>query len=118
MKIYRVSTNYTEGAKIAEFTPSCSMESLAGFENSSSNTSAFSKESKRRPLLTDREVECLRLISIGKTYKEVACCLTLSPRTVESYINSIKYKLNANCKSQIIEYFWKNCSSHGLEAQI
>lgn len=44
-----------------------------------------------------REAECLKHISQGKTAKQIARILKLSPRTVETHINNIKLK--ANCLS-------------------
>ena len=53
--------------------------------------------------LSERQSECLFFLLRGKTTKEVAHLLNLSPRTVESYINEIKFKLQCNTKSQLIE---------------
>lgn len=58
--------------------------------------------------LTHRELECLTLLSIGKTYKETAKTMQISPRTIESFVTNIKRKLNLPCKSNIIEYYWRN----------
>ncbi|MBL8676913.1 MAG: helix-turn-helix transcriptional regulator, partial [Alphaproteobacteria bacterium] len=55
--------------------------------------------------LSQREYECLKNLLIGKTMKETAQELKLSPRTIESYLNNIKIKINAHTKSEIIEYF-------------
>jgi DNA-binding CsgD family transcriptional regulator len=54
-------------------------------------------------LLSKRQEECLFLLVRGKTTKEIAQALCLSPRTVESYINEIKIKMSCSSKSQIIE---------------
>ena len=50
--------------------------------------------------LTNREKECLRLVSRGKTAKEVAKNLSISPFTVEKYYKNIREKLHC---STIIE---------------
>ncbi len=42
--------------------------------------------------LTKRESECLKLLGTGKSVKEIANILEISPRTVESYINLAKEK--------------------------
>lgn len=61
--------------------------------------------------LSNREYECLQYISRGKTNKEVARILSISPRTVETYINKMKDKLNCVSKSQLTEIFWElHCS--------
>lgn len=44
--------------------------------------------------LSQRERECLAMLRRGYTYQMVGEKLTLSPRTVESYLQSVKNKLN------------------------
>ena len=53
--------------------------------------------------LTPRQQECVFLLIRGKTVKQIADILTLSVRTIESYIEAIKYRLGCTHKSQIIE---------------
>lgn len=55
------------------------------------------------PTLSRREIECLRLLSQGKTVKLCAEELRLSPRTVEHYLENIKVKLNVRTRTQLIE---------------
>lgn len=55
--------------------------------------------------LTAREVECLTLISKGKTAKEIGRIINISPRTVEYHLNTSKDKLDCNFKSELIEKF-------------
>lgn len=55
--------------------------------------------------LTIRESEIVELLVKGKTVKEIAMLLKLSPRTVEHYIENIKYKVGVNTKSDLIESF-------------
>lgn len=52
--------------------------------------------------LTNRESECLFLILRGKTTKDIAKFLEVSPRTVETHIDHIKIKLGVCSKSEII----------------
>lgn len=52
--------------------------------------------------LTQRELDTIREIAKGNTAKEAAQNLQLSPRTVESYINNIKLKLDLHKTTQII----------------
>lgn len=52
---------------------------------------------------TCREKDVLRLLIGGNTIKEMATKLSLSPRTIEEYINNIKNKLNVRSRSAIIE---------------
>lgn len=58
--------------------------------------------------LSPRELECLELMSHGKTAKEIAQAIQISPRTVESYVTNIKVKTECNYKSDLIEFFFKN----------
>jgi DNA-binding CsgD family transcriptional regulator len=49
--------------------------------------------------MTKRELEILRLIAVGRTNREVAQELFLSPRTVDSHVRSILRKLD--CRSRV-----------------
>lgn len=53
--------------------------------------------------LSKQQLKCLKLLLRGNTYHRISQELSLSPRTVESYINEIKVKMNCHKKSQIIE---------------
>ena len=52
--------------------------------------------------LTDRQIECCRLLLNGKTAKETAGMLELSTRTVEYYLNNVKVKMNCKNKAELI----------------
>lgn len=54
-------------------------------------------------IFTPREYSCLQLVIKGKTAKEIAAILNLSPRTIEDYFVRIKHKMNVRTKSQLIE---------------
>lgn len=58
-----------------------------------------------RAFLTPRELECARLIIIGKTTKEIARDLNISPKTVEIYITNIKNKTNCHYKNDLIKSY-------------
>lgn len=60
--------------------------------------------------LTPREVDTLRLILIGLPGSEIAKRLKLSKRTVESYIEAIKSKLQCRTKGDIVA----TCVQNGL----
>ena len=62
----------------------------------------------RTVLLTKREWECLSEISQGKTYKEVANALSISPRTVEDHVNRLKEKMGASHRSKLVNCFLEN----------
>jgi DNA-binding CsgD family transcriptional regulator len=55
--------------------------------------------------LSPRERECFEQLVLGRSAKETARVLSLSYRTVEAYIASIKQKLNCHKKIQIISKF-------------
>jgi DNA-binding NarL/FixJ family response regulator len=77
---------------------------------------AFAGEASRReapatsgdetgdPGLTAREVEILRLVVAGKSGKEVAMELVLSPRTVERHIANIYRKTDTHGRAQLAAY--------------
>jgi DNA-binding CsgD family transcriptional regulator len=54
-------------------------------------------------LLSDRQSQCLFFLIRGKTSKEIAKILHLSFRTVETYVEQVKDKLNCASKSELIE---------------
>jgi RNA polymerase sigma factor (sigma-70 family) len=55
-------------------------------------------------LLTTREKEVLQLLAEGKTNKEVATLLSVSPYTVESHRTKLMQKLNVHNTAEIVLY--------------
>jgi len=55
-------------------------------------------------LLTDREKEVLQMLAEGKSNKEVATILNLSPYTVETHRNRIMQKLNLHNTAELVLY--------------
>jgi DNA-binding CsgD family transcriptional regulator len=55
--------------------------------------------------LSERQFECLVLLSEGKTIKGIAGCLSISDRTVEDYLNEVKRKSDFRYQNQLIEMF-------------
>lgn len=55
-------------------------------------------------LLTDREKEVLHLLAHGKSNKEVAAALDLSPNTVETHRTSLMKKLKLHNTAEIVLY--------------
>lgn len=51
--------------------------------------------------LSPREKQCLKLLVAGRSAKETGIVLGLSPRTVESYFETIKQKLSCWSKAQV-----------------
>ncbi|MFN0070438.1 MAG: helix-turn-helix transcriptional regulator [Chloroflexota bacterium] len=54
----------------------------------------------KRGGLSSRELEVLRLVCQGRTSKEIATALFLSPRTVEMYVSNILGKLNCSTRAE------------------
>ena len=55
-------------------------------------------------LLTDREKEVLQLLAQGKSNKEVAQVLSLSPHTVETHRTHFMQKLGLHNTAEIVIY--------------
>lgn len=53
--------------------------------------------------LTNREKECLEIMLEGKSSKEIAAQLSLSPRTIEFYLENIKDKIGCWNKSELFK---------------
>lgn len=68
--------------------------------------------------LTLREVQCLYFISIGLSSKAIANKLNLSSRTVETYVEKLKFKLNIDKKKGLCEFINNNDLSQTLEILI
>ena len=62
----------------------------------------------RRPELTVRELECLRLYMKGGSAKSIAKVLSLSPRTIEDHLENTKSKFGVNRRSELLELAFKN----------
>jgi len=58
--------------------------------------------------LSPREVECIFHFSQGKTAKEIARILSISPRTVEDYIKNVKLKTGESNKSVLADMLKDN----------
>lgn len=55
-----------------------------------------------REVLTDREMDILRLISDGKSNDEIANSLHLSPKTVKNHVSSMFSKLHVTDRTQAV----------------
>jgi DNA-binding CsgD family transcriptional regulator len=62
----------------------------------------------RRPSLTAREVEVVRLIASGKTTKEVADLLQMSIKTAETHRGNIMRKLQLRSAGELVLYAVRN----------
>jgi DNA-binding CsgD family transcriptional regulator len=54
------------------------------------------------PILSGRQIDCLKYYVKGKTATQIAENLKLSKRTIEHYLESIKMKFNCERKSELI----------------
>lgn len=57
--------------------------------------------------LTERELECAYILAEGKSYKEIARVLGVSPRTIEEHSGNIRQKLGCKSKSELISLLTK-----------
>jgi DNA-binding NarL/FixJ family response regulator len=62
--------------------------------------------------LTPREREIIQLVAEGRTSKEIASRLGLSPKTVEAHRANIMNKLNLHSASQLVLYAVRNRIVH------
>ncbi len=67
------------------------------------DTHTISDRSYRKPNLSNRERECLFFLLRGRTAKSIAKILSISPRTVEVYLDRLKDKLGCLTKNELIE---------------
>lgn len=56
------------------------------------------------PDLTDREVEVLRHVALGRSLKEIAAVLNISTKTVDTYRTRANSKLNLRSRFDIVKY--------------
>lgn len=90
----------------AVFTPG-----LAGLVLGEYRRLAGAPEAERRPRLSERETEVLRLVAKGLTYKEIAARLYLSPRTVQNHVQRTLGKLQLHNRAQLVRY----AIEHGID---
>ncbi len=64
-------------------------------------------ESNANPILSEREVEIVRMVAEGKITKEIADKLFISVRTVETHRSRIMKKLGASNASEMINTAYK-----------
>jgi len=65
----------------------------------------------RNPMLaplTNRELDVVKLVADGKTYKEIAHILGLSFKTVDSYSQRIKLKTQCHSVALLVRFAIKN----------
>ena len=73
------------------------------FYPTSSKNRSYQINNYSHTSLTSREQDCMSYLVRGKTMKQIAQLMHISPRTVESHLTHIKEKLNCKTKSDLIE---------------
>jgi DNA-binding NarL/FixJ family response regulator len=54
--------------------------------------------------LSHREEEVLRLLAVGKSTRQIAAALFLSPRTVQRHVANLYPKIGAHCRAEATAY--------------
>ena len=67
------------------------------------------REKKLFSHFSKRELECLKFLTRGYTAKETGKELHISSKTVEFHIASAKIKSGITLKSQLINFFLRQC---------
>jgi LuxR family quorum-sensing system transcriptional regulator CciR len=59
---------------------------------------------RERPHLSRRELQCLRLVALGKTDWEIAHILGLSPHTARQYVKRVRAAYDTVSRTQLVVY--------------
>lgn len=70
----------------------------------------LSRNEKPEATLSEREQDVLREIALGRTNREIAAIMTVSPETVKTHVANILAKLHLSHRTQVVVYALK----HGL----
>ncbi len=77
---------------------------LAGFVLDAFATAPANPNDPELDLLTNRELQVLRLIARGYAYKEVATELTISVKTVETHVSAVLRKLQVSNRHELTRW--------------
>jgi LuxR family transcriptional regulator, quorum-sensing system regulator CciR len=66
-------------------------------------------EPRPRPRLSRREVQCLRLVAMGKTDWEISCILGLSVETAHQYVKRARAAYDTVSRAQLVAYGLRDC---------
>ena len=83
-----------------EITGHCFVKKM-GYHDDATKRFYFDGNSTRR-YLTSKELEILKLLMIGHHPKKIGLILNISKRTVDSYMEKVKIKLNCHTNSEIV----------------
>jgi two-component system invasion response regulator UvrY len=59
-------------------------------------------------MISDREIQVLRMIALGKSPSEIGDELALSPKTVSTYRARVLEKLNLRTNADLVRYAIEN----------
>ncbi len=82
--------------------PSMASKLLTEFTNLSKR--ADERTTVPAPRLTDRELEVLRLVALGKSNREIAGDLFISENTVKNHVRNILEKLHLHTRMEAVMY--------------
>ncbi|HHU09951.1 MAG TPA: response regulator transcription factor [Intrasporangiaceae bacterium] len=91
----------------AVFTPGLAGLVLGEFTRMADEDSPEEEASDDRakiPELTDREIEVLRLVATGMSYKEIAAELVISHRTVQNHVQNTLGKLHMHNRVELVRF--------------
>ncbi len=74
----------------------------------------FLNKNHKKFIFTDREQEVLFFVSKGKTSKEIAKILHVSPKTIEKHIENMKFKTGARSKLELLDQAYEFGFSQNL----
>ena len=63
---------------------------------------------KQKSLLTEKQIEILKMLAQGQTNNQIAQVLNISVRTVKYHTTNIYSKIGVYSRSEAIAWAWKN----------
>jgi DNA-binding NarL/FixJ family response regulator len=94
----------------AVFTPGLAALVLGEFRRLAAGTPGGDGDT---PQLTEREIEVLRMVATGLSYKQIATRLVLSHRTVQNHVQNTLGKLQLHNRVELVRY----AIEHGLAGE-
>jgi len=73
-----------------------------------SDEQQYKVDNESEVYLTRREMQCVACVLRGKPYKKIATLLGISPRTIQSYIDAARHKLDCANVKQLISVIKKS----------
>lgn len=97
---YKARAGESDGIQVAK-AGIVQTDFATGLNSFSENITALLNEYYPNTTISEREMQCLFYTAGGRTAKEIAKLLDLSPRTVEHYIENLKSKFDCTTKVQL-----------------